>query len=231
MAEQTDKIKQVEVDYGDVMDFELTNGSQVVRRVITDTYSAPEGEAEEEMVKSLAKTVDYLFTKREGFCGYLSWCYALMTMCFILGEYDKALSILDNVSVCSEDVKRFLFTGNYNNADGTPTGYKNYSYGESAGESATTLKFAQDAYNAATLIHHKAQSFESGFSMIVTGLLYHLVTSDTAAATKDCECLDSIVSQIRQFINETRVSPTAPMSCESDERTYGDVSSLLREGV
>lgn len=230
MAEEKGKIDQVEVDYGGVMDFEVLNGAQVVRRTITDTYSAPEGESEENMVKELSKMIDYLFTKREGFCGYLSWCYALMTLCFLLGEYDKALLMLENIEVCSEDIKRFIFTGNYSNADGTPTGFKNYSYGESADESVNTLKFAKDSYQAAMLIHRRAQSFESGFSFVVTSLLYHLVISDSGSATKDCECLDSLVLQIRGYIKEVKENPEKSVIDESAE-TFTDISKLIEKGA
>ncbi len=228
MDNKENEIEQLEFNYGDVMDFEVLNGSQVMRRVVTDTYSAPEGESEEKMVKDLAKMVDYLFTKREGFCGYLSWCYALMTLCFLLGEYDKAISMLDNMSVCSEDIKRFIFTGNYNNADGrTPTGFKNFSYGEGSDESMSTLKFAKDAWQAATLIHRKAQSFESGFSLIVTSILYHLVTSDNGSASKDCEHLDSIISQMRDYLNEVKENPEIVES--GSPESYSDVSELIEK--
>lgn len=228
MDNKENEIKQFEFNYGDVMDFEVLNGSQVMRRVVTDTYSAPDGESEEKMVKDLAKMVDYLFTKREGFCGYLSWCYSLMTLCFVLGEYDKAISILDNMSVCSEDIKRFIFTGNYDNADGTKTGFKNFSYGEGSDESMNTLKFAKDAWQAATLIHRKAQSFESGFSLIVTSILYHLVTSDNGSATKDCEHLDSIISQMRDYLNEVKENPDIDGSDSAE--SYSDVSKLIEKG-
>jgi hypothetical protein len=197
-------IEQVEFNYGDAMNFEVLNGAQIQRKIITDTYFTADESEEETMVKDLSKMIDYLFTKREGFCGYLSWCYALMTLCYLLGEYDKAISMLDNISVCSEDIKRYIFTGNYNNADGSATGYKNFSYGESSDESVNTLKFAKDSYQTAALIHKKSQSFESGFSYIVTSILYHLVESDNTNASKDCENLDSIVAQLREFLIEEK---------------------------
>lgn len=223
-------IKQVEVNYGDVMNFAMTNGAQVMRRAITDTYFTADERSEEKMVTELSRMVDYLFTKREGFCGYLSWCYALMTLCFLLGEYDKALGVLENISVCSDDIKRFVFTGNYNDADGKPTGFKNYSYGESADESAVTLKFAKDSYQTASLIHSKAGSFESGFSFIVTSILYHLVSSDSGSAVKDCDNLDSIVTQIREYIDEIKSGDEKSDASNGSAQSFSDISTLIVEG-
>jgi len=228
MDNEKNKIKQIEVDYGDVMHFELLNGSQIQRRVITDTYFTLDSDSEEKMVKELSKMVDYLFTKREGFCGYLSWCYSLMTLCFLLGEYDKALNILENIRVCSEDIRRYIFTGNYNSSDGKPTGFKNFSYGENSDESVNTLKFAKDSYQSASLIHKKAQSFESGFSYIVTSILYHLVESDNANASKDCDNLDSIVKQISDYICDVKKNPNVNEENIPSE-TFSDISSLIKK--
>lgn len=219
-------IEQCKADYGEVMNFETLYGSQVQNRVLTDTYVTQDGN-EERMLEQLDKAVEYAYGMRKGFAGYLSWCYAQMTLFFLLEQYDLAKRMMECAEKCVGNVESFCMTGNYNDTNGNDTGFVNFSFGEKDSDMANTLRYAKDCYMTARLVHKKAASFESGYAFVVASILYDLAMADTASALKECKNMRELVGMIKGFIDEKKNSGDATNI--KDEGEFMDVGELAKK--
>ena len=224
MDNKLTKIQQCEVDYGNVMKFEILDGSQILNKRITDTYITQD-KNEEKMIQQLDRDVTYTYSMRHGFTGYLSWCYAQMTLFFLLEDYDSAIKILNKAKECVQCIESFCMTGNYKDSNNNDTEFINFSFGESDENMQKTLKYAKDCYQNAKLIHKKASSFESGYAFIVASILYDLSDADTSSALKECKHMNDLIDDIISYINETKNNKTET-NIKEDNMSYSDVKSL-----
>lgn len=188
-----------EIDYGNVMDFASKDGSELQREVITDTYITA-SDNEDELVKRLSDEMDILRTKTSGFAGYFSFYYLALTLFYIAKWYDKCDSILDRILFGVDALERYLMTGNLLDENGTDIGFKNITFGETDEETKQNNKFAIDTYNTAKLIHAKASSFESGYSLIVASLVLHNYHKQKGMIMEDCKSMRKLVEHIRNFL-------------------------------
>ena len=220
-------IKQCPTDYGNAMNFETLDGSQILRQVVTDTYVTQDGN-EDAMITQLAKMVEYSYANRAGFAGYLSWCYAEFTLLFLLERYEQSKRVLELMEFCVGCFRKYLMTGNYLDANGKPTGFRNYSFGEPDSEMANTLQFANDCYLTARLVHKKSGSFESGYAFLVASLLYHTAVVETSNALDDCSKMENLVEQIRKYVDSVIANPPST-NIGDDAMEYSDSLETLKK--
>lgn len=215
MENETNEVKQetppkfnvpLQIDYSKGANFTPLNGGQIFREVITDTYVTA-SQNEDEMVKRIDDAMNVLYTKRRGFAGYLSFCYLQLTLLYILKKYTECLKVLDSMLYCIDCIEKYIFTGNYEDSEGRDTGFVNYAFGESDEELKNTVKYLHDSWNVAKMIHSKASSFESGFSLTVAEIMLHGYNKQTGMMRKDCAILREIVERIRNFIINERDNP------------------------
>jgi len=222
-------IKQCPTDYGNAMNFETLDGSQILREVLTDTYVTQSGN-EDTMLKQLDKMVEYTYAKRAGFAGYLSWCYAQLTLLFLLERYEQSKKMLESMEFCVGCFRKYLMTGNYLDSGGKPTGFRNYSFGEPESEMRNTLQYANDCYQTARLVHKKSGSFESGYSFLVASMLYHTAVAETSAALEDCSKMEKLIDHIRKYIDSVIANPPET-NIGNDGKDYTNFSEILKQGT
>jgi len=196
-----------QIDYTRGFDFKPINGGQIFREVITDTYVTA-AQNEDEMVKKIDDAMTILYSKRKGFAGYFSFCYLHLTLFYILKNYDECLKVVDNIFHGIDCVEKYIFTGNYEDANGNDTGFVNYAFGESNAELKNTVRYLHDSWNVAKMIHAKAGSFESGYSLTVSELMLHAYNKQLGMMRKDCEILRDIAERIKAFIINERDNPS-----------------------
>ena len=196
-----------QIDYTRGFDFKPINGGQIFREVITDTYVTA-AQNEDEMVKRIDDAMTILYPKRRGFAGYLSFCYLHLTLFYILKNYDECLKVIDNIYHGIDCVEKYIFTGNYEDANGNDNGFVNYAFGENDADLKNTVKYLHDSWNVAKMIHAKAGSFESGYSLTVVELMLHAYNKQLGMMRKDCEILRDIVERIKSFIVNERDNPS-----------------------
>lgn len=198
------------------------DGSQIVNRRISDVYVIADGN-EEEVLRNLDKTAEELSGKRAGVIGHLSYCYVLLTVFYILGDFESARGVLDMMLTGVTAAESYAMTGKFLNADGTPCrAFTDIAVG-SEDDFSSIRKYAADCLNFAKLVHAKAQSFESGYSMLVSSLLVHLLVKDMASAMDDCKGLRKVIGEIGDFIdaiaNRERLEP------DHSANDHGDLSN------
>ena len=213
-----------QIDYSAV-NFVPLNGTQIQRNVITDTYVTA-SQNEDEMVRQIDNALSVLKPKRKGFAGYLSFCYLQMTLYYVLKHYDDCIKVTDSMLYCIDCIEKYLFTGNYDDTEGKPTGFINYAFGESDEELKKTVKFLHDTLNTCKMIHAKAASFESGYSLTVAELMLHGYNKQKGMMRSDCEHLREIVEKIRNFIANERDNPSEDEITPSADMEFANIEEL-----
>jgi len=224
MAETNDE-KQITFNYGHVMDMANAQCCDISREVVSDTYSLLGGN-EEKTLGDLDRMMTYMYEKRHGFAGYLSFSYAQMTMLYLLGRYADAAKSIDGILHGIDAVERFCFTGNYLDADGKDSGFVNFSCGESEAELENVRRFSKDTFDTAKLVHSKASSFESGYSYALAGIVYHISVGDTASVADDCRNIRTICERIRKHMVEMENKPEEEVPVSVQFSDFGDVDDL-----
>ena len=215
VAEKTDTV----IDYCKTI--VPIDGSQIVNRTISDVYVIADGN-EEEVLRKLDKTAEELSGKRSGVIGHLSYCYVLLTVFYILGDFESARGVLDMMLTGVTAAESYAMTGKFLNADGTPCkAFTDIAIGSEDGFSSIR-KYAADCLNFAKLVHAKAQSFESGYSMLVSSLLVHLLVKDMSSAMDDCKGLRKVIGEIGTFIDESASRALREPDQSADD--HGDLS-------
>lgn len=215
-----------QINYSKGFDFKPINGGQIFREVITDTYISND---EDEMVKRIDDALNVLFQKRKGFAGYLSFYYLQLTLMYVMKDYDKCLVAIDRIMYGIDCVEKYIFTGNYEDSDGNDTGFVNYAFGESDAELKNTVKFLHDSWNVAKMIHAKAGSFESGFSLTVSELMLHAYNKQLGMMRKDCEILRDITERIKTFIINERDGSYEDGIASSSSTEFVSIEDLKKE--
>lgn len=190
-----------QMDYMNGFDFKPLNGSQVVREVITDTYVTASNN-EDEMIKRIDDAMTILSRKVNGFAGYLSFYYLQLTLFYIMKNYELCFKSIDNIMKGVEAVEKFIFTGSYDGVEANGAKMTNYAFGESDSELKQTIKYLHDSWNVAKMVHAKAASFESGYSLLVTDLMLHAYNKQMGMMRKDCDNFRDLVGRIRDFIEK-----------------------------
>lgn len=221
-------IGQVTVDYGEVMNFEPLNGSQILNERITDTY-VTQSDNEDKMMGELDKMCTYLFEKRHGFAGFMAWAYAMMTMMYLLKKYDKARIFISQMTSCLDMIESHLFTGNYKLPNGQQMPFTNFSYGESEDAIQQSLKFAEDSYNTARLIHKKAGSFESGYSLLNCAILYHTAVDNVPEAQADCKYMRELLEHLDEFMAHLEANPEDDAAQKTEMTFDADIDELRKK--
>lgn len=217
-----------QIDYTKGFDFKPINGGQIFREVITDTYVTA-AQNEDEMVKRIDDAMTILYPKRKGFAGYLSFCYLHLTLFYILKNYDECLKVIDNIFHGIDCVEKFIFTGNYEDSEGKDTGFVNYAFGESDAELKNTVRYLHDSWNVAKMIHAKAGSFESGYSLTVSELMLHAYNKQLGMMRKDCEILRDIAERIKSFIINERDNPSDEGIGTTSDTEFASIEDLQKD--
>lgn len=217
-----------QIDYTRGFDFKPLNGGQILREVITDTYVTA-SQNEDEMVKRIDDAMTILYPKRKGFAGYLSFCYLQLTLFYILKNYDKCLNVIENIFYGIDCIEKYIFTGNYKDSNGNDTGFVNYAFGETDAELKNTVRYLHDTWNVAKLIHAKAGSFESGYSLAVSELMLHSYNKQLGLMRKDCEILRDITERIKKFIENERDNPSDDGIGTSYDTNFMSIEDLQKE--
>lgn len=207
-----------QMDYTAGFNFEPLNGTQILREVITDTYVTA-SENEDNMVQKIDDAMSILYPKRRGFAGYLSFCYLHLTLFYILGDYENCFKVIDNIFHGLDSIEKYIFTGKYESVENDGIGFLNYAFGESDAELENTVKFLHDTYNVAKMVHSKASSFESGYSLSVAELMLHSYNKQLGLMRKDCENIRSIVERVKKFLEDEKNHPNDGESVESSVQT------------
>lgn len=217
-----------QIDYTAGMEFTPLNGGQVLREVITDTYVTA-SKSEDEMVQKIDDALTILNSKRRGFAGYLSFGYLQLTLFYILKMYDECLKALDSIIHGVDCIEKYIFTDRYEDPQGNDSGFVNYAFGESDEELKNTVKYLHDTWNVAKLIHAKAASFESGYSLTVAELMLHAYNKQKGMMKKDCEILRDLVDKIRAFIINERDNPSDEGIGISTETEFVSIEDLQKD--
>lgn len=217
-----------QMDYSGGVEFKPLNGSQVFREVITDTYVTMEGN-EDNMLEKLDDAMNVLNARKHGFAGYLSLQYARLTLFYILKNYDMCFESLNSILKGVTAVERFIMTGNYLDENGNESGFTNYAFGESDVELKQTVKFLHDAWNFSKVLHAKAASFESGFSLLVTDLMLHSYNKQLGMMRKDCENIRDLVAHIEEFLKKERDSGESATS-DTEFISIEDIKTEKEDG-
>lgn len=216
----------IQMNYGSVMNFEALNGSQIQREVITDTYVTA-SENEDEMIMQIDKAAEILRPKCRGFAGYLSFFYLQLTLFYIMKKYELCLKAVESIERGIDAIERQLFTGNYLDENGNESGFVNYTFGED--DVKQTTKYIHDAWNTAKLIHSKAASFESGYSLIVTSIILYSYNKQNGMIRKECEYLRNLVNRIKEFIINERDNPSHGDIIASADMEFASIEDLKKE--
>lgn len=213
-----------QMDYMKGFDFKPLNGSQIVREVITDTYVTASNN-EDEMVERIDDAMTILSGKVHGFAGYLSFYYLQLTLFYIMKNYELCIKSLDNIVKGIEAVEKFIFTGKYDDVEANGAKMINYAFGESDSELKQTVKYLHDSWNVAKIVHAKAASFESGYSLIVAELMLHAYNKQIGMMRKDCDNLRDLVSHIKRFLENEMDNDVSSNS----ETEFMDIEDLNKE--
>lgn len=217
-----------QIDYSKGFDFKPINGSQIFRQVITDTYVTMSNN-EDEMVKRIDDAMTILYQKRRGFAGYLSFHYLQLTLMYILKNYDGCFGVIDKILNGIDCIEKYIFTRNYDDSEVNGLKFVNYAFGESDDELKNTVRYLNDSCNVANMIHAKAASFESGYSLTVTELMLHAYNKQFGLMRKDCEILRDIVDKIKDFITNERDNPSENTIENSDSSEFVSIDDLKKE--
>ena len=186
---------------GDGAQFVPLASNQIFNKTISDVYivgrDSEPSEVDDAVARSLDATIVQLDSTKDGFCGYLSWAYAMLTLFYITRRSDYALQLLDMVEKCIDSVERYIITGEYSN------NFVNYHYG-SFTKTEDWKTQNDEMVKTAKYIHARSSSFESGFSLATVMLLDALSNDDMGAAKTECDHLRSIAKQLRGFFEEER---------------------------
>lgn len=213
-----------QIDYSKSANFVPIDGSQVLREVVTDTYVTASN-SEDAMVERIDEAMTVLKGKIHGFAGYLSFSYLQMTLFYVMKEYGMCLKAVDNIMKGVEAVERYVFTRSYDGVEANGVEMRNYAFGESDEELKGTVKYLHDAWNVAKMVHAKAASFESGFSLIVSEIMLHGYNRQIGMMRKDCDRLRDLVGRLAEFIERERDEEPA-----SGDLEFHSIEELSKDG-
>lgn len=196
------KIEQSKtIDYAKLMKFEPLAGHQILRETLTDAYVFDET-TQMDIVNELDALCTELSSKTGGVVGALTLTYTKMVLFHVLGSYDNCKTAVSELRKITDELKSFVFTGNFKG-----TRFTNITLGEELKDTEDILKYAEDTYNTAVLVHKRAASYESGFSLIVASILYHFTFNDIGAISDDIKHMHMLLDAIDSYIDKKIENP------------------------
>lgn len=215
---ENDKIPKfnipTQMDYAKGMDLLPLDGTQVLREVITDTYVTASNN-EDEMVKRIDDAMTILKGKIHGFAGYMSFCYLQLTLFYVMKNYEYCFKSIDNMMKGVEAIEKYVYTRNCDDIFACGIKLTNYAFGEDDSELKNTVKYLHDSWNVAKMIHSKAASFESGYSLIVSEVMLHGYNNQIGLMKRDCDNFRDLIYHIKSYIKNERDSE--PLHSEGAE--------------
>lgn len=205
-----EKIKQIDsIDYVSVLKMNQIAPTDINRRVFTDTYVSTDQDA---VLNELDKLLEILKETDRGVIGFLSFWYGMITLHYVLTEYALMEKDIDRVLEATDEIDKIIFTGNFEN-----TGFTNMIFGGDTQQENITLKSAKDSYNTANLIHQKASSFESSYSLIVASLAYHYAIDSKKDMMNDINNLRTVLHEMKEEVHRLNDN-------ENEEKVRNDIS-------
>lgn len=205
-----EKIKQIDsIDYVSVLKMNQISPVDINRRVFTDTYVSTDQDA---VLNELDKLLEILKSTDHGVIGFLSFWYAMITLHYVLTEYALMEKDIDRILETTDEIDKIIFTGNFEN-----TGFTNMIFGGDTQQENITLKSAKDSYNTANLIHQKASSFESSYSLIVASLAYHYAIDSKKDMMNDINNLRTVLHEMKDEVHRLNDN-------DNEEKVRNDIS-------
>ena len=204
------KIKQIDsIDYVSVLKMNQISPVDINRRVFTDTYVSTD---QDSVLNELDKLLEILKATDRGVVGFLSFWYAMITLHYVLTEYALMDKDIDRILEMTDEIDKIIFTGNFEN-----TGFTNMIFGGDTQQENITLKSAKDSYNTANLIHQKASSFESSYSLIVASLAYHYAIDSKKDMMNDINNLRTVLHEMKEEVHRLNDN-------ENEDKVRNDIS-------
>lgn len=203
MDTKENKIKQTKsFDYVNALRMDQIAPFEVKRRVFTDTYVSAEA-SQEGVLTELDNVLETLQKTDKGVVGFLTFWYAMITLHYLIHRPDLMETDINYILDTTTTIEKIVFTDDFSSS-----GFVNMTFGGDLKEEEMTLKYANDTYNTANLVHQKAASFESSYALIVSLFTYHYAMGSKKEMMDDIANLRKVLNEMKKEIQVLKEKET-----------------------